>query len=95
MGKLAFTRLVLSQILEKLELREIPSVSKMPRTSAACLHNIKKCLAFLREQKAKVDPNNLYCEQEVLEGNPVAISRVIDEIYKAYAIAISKLDRRL
>ena len=76
-------------------MKDLPSITKMPRTSASCLNNIKKCLSFLRENKSKVDPNELYCEQEVLEGNPAAITQVIDEIYKAYSININKIDEQM
>ena len=95
MGKFSSPRLVLAKIIEKLEIKEIPSVSKMPRTSAACLHNIKKCLSFLRDHKSKVDPNNLYCEQGILEGDPVSIGQTIEEIYKAYTISIAKIDQHM
>lgn len=67
----------------------------MPRTSAACLHNIKKCLAFLRDHKSRVDPSNLYCEQGVLEGDPSSIVAVVGEVSKAYATAIARLDSRM
>jgi hypothetical protein len=86
---------VIAQIIEKLELKEIGSISKMPRTSAACLNNIRRCLNFLKENKSKVDPNELYCEQGVLEGCPLAIISVIQQIYQAYSINIAKLDSQM
>lgn len=82
-------------MIEKLELKEISSIAKTPRTSAACLHNIKKCLTFLRENKPKVDVSQLFCEQAILEGDPFAISTVVDELYKAYSITISKIDQKM
>lgn len=86
--------MVFAKIIEKLELKELSSISKTPRTSASCLNNIKKALSFLRENKPKVDPSNLYCEQSVLEGDPAAIAQVFEELYKAYSINIAKLDNQ-
>ena len=82
-------------MIEKLELKEIPSIAKTPMTSAACLQNIKKCLAFLRENKPKVDVSELYCEQAILEGSPEAIVSVVDQLYKAYNITIARIDQKM
>lgn len=95
MGKLVLTSLVLAKMIEKLELKEVASISKTPRTSAACLHNIKKCLAFLRDNKPKVEVSQLFCEQAILEGDPLAIIAVVEELYKAYGITISKIDQKM
>lgn len=82
-------------MIEKLEMRDLPSINKTPRNTAACLNNIKRCLKFLRENKPKVEPNQLYCEQEVLEGIPAAILQVIDQIVKAYSINLSKIEKQM
>ena len=82
-------------MIEKLEMKELTSITKTPRTTAACLNNIKRCLTFLRDSKAKVNPNELYCEQMILEGCPSAIATVIDQLYKAYNIKISKIDQKM
>lgn len=65
-----------------------------PRTSAACLNNIRRCLKFLKKSSNKINPNNLLCEDKILEGNPIAISGVVDEIYKSYHIAIRSLEKQ-
>lgn len=88
-------RLVIAQVIERLEMREVPSIVKTPRTSAACLNNIRRCLAYLRESKQKVDINQLYCEQELLEGSPAAVCTVFDQIFSAYSIKINKLDKKM
>lgn len=76
-------------------MKDLNHITAAPRTTAACLNNIKRCLSFLRDSKPKADPNMLYVEQAVLEGQPAAISQVFDEIYKAYDISVAKIDKKM
>jgi hypothetical protein len=85
----------MSQIVEKLELREIGNVNKTPRTNAACLNNIRRVLSFMREQKPKVDPSKLHIEQQILEGDPDAISTFFEQLTLAYAVNLGKLEHRM
>ena len=86
---------MIAQVIEKLEMREVPSIVKTPRTTAACLNNIRRCLAFLRDSKQKTDTSVLYCENGILEGDPISICTVFDQICAAYSIKIDKIDKRV
>lgn len=76
-------------------MKELKSINKTPRTTAACINNLKRCLNFLRTSKSRVAINELYLEQAVLQGSPLAIYSVFEQIYKAYPLNIKKLQTKV
>lgn len=85
----------MSQVVEKLEMREIGNINKTPRTNAACLNNIRRVLNFLRDYKQKVDISKLHIENEILEGDPEAISTFFQQVAAAYSVNLGKLEQRM
>ena len=86
--------LVLAEVLGKLSSQSVSHIEKNPRTTAACLNNIKRCLRFLSQGSNKVDVNKLYCEDLILKGEPMAIAGIFGEVYKAYGIVIKRLEKQ-
>lgn len=85
----------MTQVVEKLELREVGNINKTPRTNAACLNNIKRVVSFLRDNKPKVDPTKLHIENQILEGDPDAIFAFFEQVNVAYSVHLQKLEQRV
>lgn len=64
------------------------------KTTAGCLNNINRTLRYLRENFNKTNPNNLMQAEDILKGDPAAISLVFGEIAIAFSDKIRELRKK-
>lgn len=65
-----------------------------PKTTAACLNNINRSLKYLRVNFNKTNPNNLMQAEDILKGDPTAISLLFGEIGVAFFDRIKELRKK-
>ena len=75
-------------------MRKSIKIDYNPRTTAACLNNIKRTLSYLRKSNNKIDPNYLYIHDEILQGIPRAIVNYFNEVAKGYQNQIRNLEKQ-
>ena len=78
---------ILCQILESLRNERIKGFVSRPKTTAAALNNVKKCLEVMRTV-ASFPGKLLFVEEEVVRGNLEVIHRLLKEIYRCFQSTI-------
>lgn len=81
---------VLAQLIEALEHKEIEGINFNPKTSAAALNNIRRALGALKSNW-KIPLTYIYSEQEIHNGDYEAIDGLLKSMKSAYS---SKCHRR-
>jgi hypothetical protein len=81
---------VLCEILEKLESKKFPGVSKNLKTSAAAAKNVSVAFEVLKKKSA-FGIGNCFIESKVLEGDGEHIRKLLKEIHRLYQNTIFAL----
>lgn len=72
--------MILADIVERAENREIKGIDKKAQRSAAIHNNFNRALEVLRSRK-NLNPRYLFSTDELIKGNPEVVWGLLDDIY--------------